>query len=138
MLAASRVTSVSTPCGSERTRTPSNGALSMVFYKPRGALQLRSELMVMVMFKTSRSRACETWGRRYQQAELQNGRWAMLGVAGVLFPELLASAGLGGPAAATPWYLLQTCPAAHRMQRLSAAPAAQTLSLQDVNSQRHR
>ena len=54
-------------------------------------------------------RACGNAGshqchcRRYQQAELQNGRWAMLGVAGVLFPELLASAGLGGPAAATPW-----------------------------------
>lgn len=28
----------------------------------------------------------------------------MLGAAGVLFPELLKGAGLGGPAAATPWY----------------------------------
>lgn len=40
----------------------------------------------------------------YQQAELQHGRWAMLGAAGVLFPEVLASLGQGGPAAATPWY----------------------------------
>ena len=36
---------------------------------------------------------------RYQQAELQNGRWAMLGTAGVLFPELLSNLGTGGPAA---------------------------------------
>lgn len=28
----------------------------------------------------------------YAQAELQNGRWAMLGVAGILVPELLGSA----------------------------------------------
>ena len=28
----------------------------------------------------------------------------MLGAAGVLFPELLKGAGLGGPAAATAWY----------------------------------
>jgi len=41
---------------------------------------------------------------RYQQAELQNGRWAMLGAAGVLFPDLLHSAGLGGPAAQVPWF----------------------------------
>ena len=41
---------------------------------------------------------------RYQQAELQNGRWAMLGSAGVLFPELLNGLGTGGPAAAQPWY----------------------------------
>lgn len=31
-------------------------------------------------------------------------RFAMLGAAGVLFPELLKGAGLGGPAAATAWY----------------------------------
>eukprot|EP00897_Mesotaenium_endlicherianum_P003021 jgi/Mesen1/2747/ME000169S01918 len=30
----------------------------------------------------------------YQQAELQNGRWAMLGVAGILVPEVLTKAGL--------------------------------------------
>ena len=28
------------------------------------------------------------------QAELQNGRWAMLGVAGMLIPELLTRAGV--------------------------------------------
>jgi hypothetical protein len=28
----------------------------------------------------------------------------MLGVAGVLFPEVLHGIGLGGPAAAVPWY----------------------------------
>lgn len=32
--------------------------------------------------------------RRYQQAELQNGRWAMLGVAGMLLPELATRAGV--------------------------------------------
>lgn len=31
-------------------------------------------------------------------------RFAMLGVAGVLFPELLSGAGLGGPAAAVKWF----------------------------------
>lgn len=30
----------------------------------------------------------------YQQAELIHGRWAMLGVAGILFPALLTKAGL--------------------------------------------
>lgn len=40
----------------------------------------------------------------YQQAELQNGRWAMLGVAGILTPELLSKIGAGGPAAQVPWY----------------------------------
>eukprot|EP00475_Leptophrys_vorax_P042423 TRINITY_DN7_c0_g1_i1.p1 TRINITY_DN7_c0_g1~~TRINITY_DN7_c0_g1_i1.p1 ORF type:complete len:248 (+),score=17.60 TRINITY_DN7_c0_g1_i1:119-862(+) len=32
--------------------------------------------------------------RWYVQAELQNGRWAMLGVAGMIIPEALTSAGL--------------------------------------------
>lgn len=41
---------------------------------------------------------------RYQQAELVHCRFAMLGAAGVLIPDLLHSAGLGGPAAAVPWY----------------------------------
>eukprot|EP00775_Hariotina_reticulata_P004546 gene4546-4798_t len=40
----------------------------------------------------------------YQQAELQNGRWAMLGAAGILVPDLFHSAGLGGPAAQVPWF----------------------------------
>jgi light-harvesting complex I chlorophyll a/b binding protein 2/light-harvesting complex I chlorophyll a/b binding protein 4 len=40
----------------------------------------------------------------YQQAELVHCRFAMLGVAGVLFPEVLKSAGLGGPAAQVPWF----------------------------------
>jgi hypothetical protein len=40
----------------------------------------------------------------YQQAELQNGRWAMLGTAGVLFPEILNNLGTGGPAAKQAWY----------------------------------
>eukprot|EP00798_Chlamydomonas_sp_ICE-L_P009129 gene9129-16252_t len=40
----------------------------------------------------------------YQQAELQNGRWAMMGVFGILFTELLGPTGIAGPAAATPWY----------------------------------
>lgn len=30
----------------------------------------------------------------YVQAELQNGRWAMLGVAGIMIPEALTKAGL--------------------------------------------
>ncbi|KAF6257466.1 light-harvesting chlorophyll-a/b protein of photosystem I [Scenedesmus sp. NREL 46B-D3] len=40
----------------------------------------------------------------YQQAELQNGRWAMLGAAGILVPDLLRSIGMGGPAAQVPWF----------------------------------
>lgn len=40
----------------------------------------------------------------YQQAELQNGRWAMLAVTGILFPEVLKTLGLGGPAAENPWF----------------------------------
>jgi hypothetical protein len=35
----------------------------------------------------------------YVQAELQNGRWAMLAVAGILFPELLSSIGFSWPGA---------------------------------------
>jgi hypothetical protein len=42
--------------------------------------------------------------RRYQQAELQNGRWAMMGAAGILVPDLFHSVGLGGPAAQIPWF----------------------------------
>ncbi len=34
-------------------------------------------------------------GCRYQQAELQNGRWAMLGVAGMLLPEVRNGVVLG-------------------------------------------
>lgn len=30
----------------------------------------------------------------YVQAELQNGRWAMLGVAGIIIPEALTKAGI--------------------------------------------
>ena len=40
----------------------------------------------------------------YQQAELQNGRWAMLGAAGILGENLLGNLGIAGPAAKTPWY----------------------------------
>jgi len=40
----------------------------------------------------------------YQQAELQNGRWAMMGAAGILVPDLFHSVGLGGPAAQIPWF----------------------------------
>jgi len=40
----------------------------------------------------------------YQQAELQNGRWAMLAAAGILFQDLLGHIGAGGPAAKTPWF----------------------------------
>jgi light-harvesting complex I chlorophyll a/b binding protein 2/light-harvesting complex I chlorophyll a/b binding protein 4 len=42
--------------------------------------------------------------RWYQQAELVHCRFAMLGAAGVLVPDLLHSIGMGGPAAAVPWY----------------------------------
>lgn len=31
-------------------------------------------------------------------------RFAMLGAAGILVPDLLHSIGMGGPAAAVPWY----------------------------------
>ncbi|EFN58607.1 hypothetical protein CHLNCDRAFT_50418 [Chlorella variabilis] len=40
----------------------------------------------------------------YTQAELQNGRWAMLGVAGILVQELLHKTGLGGKAADVYWF----------------------------------
>jgi hypothetical protein len=40
----------------------------------------------------------------YVQGELVNGRFAMLAVAGILVPELLGGAGLGGPAAKVAWY----------------------------------
>ena len=40
----------------------------------------------------------------YQQAELQNGRWAMMGAAGILGENLLGVTGIGGPAAKVPWY----------------------------------
>jgi hypothetical protein len=40
----------------------------------------------------------------YQQAELVHCRFAMLGAAGILVPDLLHSIGMGGPAAAVPWY----------------------------------
>ena len=39
----------------------------------------------------------------YVQAELQNGRWAMLGVAGILMQEFFHSTGAGGPAAQVNW-----------------------------------
>ena len=42
--------------------------------------------------------------RWYQQAELQHCRWAMLGVAGVLGPELASSIGISWPGAGVPWY----------------------------------
>jgi hypothetical protein len=41
---------------------------------------------------------------RYVQAELQNGRWAMLGVAGILFPELASNIGISWPGAGVAWY----------------------------------
>lgn len=40
----------------------------------------------------------------YQQAELQNGRWAMLGVAGILGPEIATKIGISWPGAGVPWY----------------------------------
>ena len=40
----------------------------------------------------------------YVQGELQNGRWAMLGAAGVLFQNLLDVLNAGGPAGQVPWY----------------------------------
>ena len=41
---------------------------------------------------------------RFQQAELQNGRWAMLGVAGILTPELGAKlGGITGQAGKVAW-----------------------------------
>eukprot|EP00208_Stichococcus_sp_RCC1054_P002337 CAMPEP_0206137864 /NCGR_PEP_ID=MMETSP1473-20131121/2899_1 /ASSEMBLY_ACC=CAM_ASM_001109 /TAXON_ID=1461547 /ORGANISM="Stichococcus sp, Strain RCC1054" /LENGTH=243 /DNA_ID=CAMNT_0053531121 /DNA_START=118 /DNA_END=849 /DNA_ORIENTATION=+ len=52
-------------------------------------------------FQLGKDPAALKW---YQQAELQNGRWAMLGTAGVLLPEVLHNLGTGGPAAAQPWF----------------------------------
>ena len=40
----------------------------------------------------------------YQQAELVHARFAMLGVAGILVPDLFHSIGAGGPAAQIPWF----------------------------------
>ena len=40
----------------------------------------------------------------YVQAELQNGRWAMLAVAGILGPEIATSLGVSWPGAGVPWY----------------------------------
>jgi len=42
--------------------------------------------------------------RWYQQAELVHCRFAMLGAAGILVPDLLKSIGGGGPAAQVPWF----------------------------------
>jgi len=47
--------------------------------------------------------------RRYRQAELQNGRWAMMGAAGILVEDLLGHLGAGGPAAQTPWCAAHAC-----------------------------
>lgn len=40
----------------------------------------------------------------YQQAELLNGRTAMMAVAGVLYKDLLGGLGVGGPAAEVEWF----------------------------------
>eukprot|EP00195_Chlamydomonas_chlamydogama_P006919 CAMPEP_0202889710 /NCGR_PEP_ID=MMETSP1392-20130828/299_1 /ASSEMBLY_ACC=CAM_ASM_000868 /TAXON_ID=225041 /ORGANISM="Chlamydomonas chlamydogama, Strain SAG 11-48b" /LENGTH=260 /DNA_ID=CAMNT_0049573105 /DNA_START=66 /DNA_END=848 /DNA_ORIENTATION=+ len=40
----------------------------------------------------------------YVQAELQNGRWAMLAVAGILFPELASNIGISWPGAGVKWF----------------------------------
>jgi hypothetical protein len=45
-----------------------------------------------------------TFVHRYQQAELVHCRFAMLGAAGVLVPDLFKGIGLGGPAAQVPWF----------------------------------
>ncbi|KAI8468393.1 MAG: light harvesting complex A [Monoraphidium minutum] len=42
--------------------------------------------------------------RWYQQAELVHCRFAMLGAAGILVPDLFHAIGAGGPAAQIPWY----------------------------------
>lgn len=44
------------------------------------------------------------WPGRYVQAELMNGRTAMLAVAGIIFPELLSNLGLSWPGAGVAWY----------------------------------
>lgn len=38
------------------------------------------------------------------QAELVHSRFAMLAVAGILFPELASNAGISWPGAGVPWY----------------------------------
>ncbi len=56
--------------------------------------------------------AALTW---FQQAELQNGRWAMLGVAGILTPELGAKlGGITGTAGKVAWCVL-SCRGRDRM-----------------------
>eukprot|EP00197_Chlamydomonas_leiostraca_P002672 CAMPEP_0202857030 /NCGR_PEP_ID=MMETSP1391-20130828/117_1 /ASSEMBLY_ACC=CAM_ASM_000867 /TAXON_ID=1034604 /ORGANISM="Chlamydomonas leiostraca, Strain SAG 11-49" /LENGTH=258 /DNA_ID=CAMNT_0049535777 /DNA_START=9 /DNA_END=785 /DNA_ORIENTATION=+ len=40
----------------------------------------------------------------YVQGELQNARWAMLAVAGILVPELLSSIGFSWPGAGVKWF----------------------------------
>lgn len=41
---------------------------------------------------------------RYAQAELIHGRFAMLGVAGMLLPEVVADLGVKWPGAGVKWY----------------------------------
>lgn len=41
---------------------------------------------------------------RYVQAELVHARFAMLGAAGILVPDLFHAIGAGGPAAQIPWF----------------------------------
>ena len=41
---------------------------------------------------------------RYAQAELVHARFAMLGVAGMLLPELVAGLGVQWPGAGVKWY----------------------------------
>jgi len=40
----------------------------------------------------------------YAQAEIQHCRWAMLGTAGILLPDLAAKAGVSWAGAGVPWY----------------------------------
>lgn len=51
------------------------------------------------------SRTCVSLSvHRYVQAELVHCRFAMLAVAGILFPELAASIGIKWPGAGVAWY----------------------------------